>query len=59
MLPLRAVLEDQDRFCNSLGYNHQPYAWLETLCEEMLEEKFGKCCWFVCSDDWNCSTTCN
>ena len=38
---LRDILESGD-FCNSLGYNHAPYAWLETLCDEMIEDKIGE-----------------
>ena len=34
---LRDRLEDD--FCDSLGYNHSPYSWLESLCDEIVEEK--------------------
>lgn len=34
---LRDVLESD--FCNSLGYKHNPYSWLESLCDEIVEEK--------------------
>eukprot|EP00601_Ochromonadales_sp_CCMP2298_P015685 CAMPEP_0173221066 /NCGR_PEP_ID=MMETSP1142-20121109/2518_1 /TAXON_ID=483371 /ORGANISM="non described non described, Strain CCMP2298" /LENGTH=284 /DNA_ID=CAMNT_0014149063 /DNA_START=60 /DNA_END=911 /DNA_ORIENTATION=- len=37
-LSLPPLLDD---FCDSLGYQHQPYSWLETLCDEMAED-FGQ-----------------
>lgn len=39
---LRSILDsDEKSFCDTLGYNHSPYGWLEDLCEEMLEERLG------------------
>eukprot|EP01038_Epipyxis_sp_PR26KG_P004057 gene4057-5800_t len=29
-------------FCNNLGYNHQPYGWIETTCDEMVEDKLNE-----------------
>jgi hypothetical protein len=34
---LKSILEDN--FCTNLGYNHYPYSWLESLCDEMVEDK--------------------
>ena len=39
-LSLKSILE-KDEFCDRLGYNHPKYSWLETLCEEIMEEKIG------------------
>mmetsp|Transcript_34429 Transcript_34429/g.50042 ORF Transcript_34429/g.50042 Transcript_34429/m.50042 type:complete len:277 (+) Transcript_34429:39-869(+) len=38
--PHRVTLREflEDKFCNNLGYNHQPYSWLESTCDEMVEE---------------------
>jgi hypothetical protein len=38
---LRDVLEDET-FCGGTGARHAPpYGWLETVCEEMVEDKIG------------------
>jgi hypothetical protein len=39
-MKLKVFLEEEG-FCNKLGYNHQPYGWLESTCDEMVEEKIG------------------
>jgi hypothetical protein len=40
---LRSILEDEENgFCNKLGFAHKPYGWLESLCDEMMEEKLGR-----------------
>lgn len=40
---LRDVLEDE-AFCGGTGARHAPpYGWLETVCEEMIEDKIGQC----------------
>lgn len=28
-------------FCDRLGYSYQPYAWLEDVCNDMIDEKLG------------------
>jgi hypothetical protein len=28
-----------DSLCQSLGYNHQPYTWLEEICDELLDDE--------------------
>ena len=41
-LSLRSILaSDEKSYCDALGYKHMPYAWIEEVCEEMLEEKLG------------------
>lgn len=30
-----------ENVCESLGFNHQPSAWMEDLCEEMVEDHEG------------------
>ncbi len=37
---LKSVLSDE--FCSSLGYRYYPYQWLETVCEDMIEDKLSK-----------------
>lgn len=37
---LKSYLKDD--FCQSLGYRFLPYQWLETVCEDMVEDKLGK-----------------
>lgn len=32
----------EDEFCGKLGYSHQPYNWIESVCEEMVEDKIGE-----------------
>lgn len=27
-----------EEVCNTLGYNHTPYAWIEDYCEEITED---------------------
>ena len=40
---LRSILDnDENSFCDTLGFTHTPYGWLESLCYEMMEEKLGK-----------------
>jgi hypothetical protein len=46
VLPLHHRYGDQeinrqlvDSLCNSLGYNHQPYSWLEEICDELLDDE--------------------
>lgn len=29
-----------ESLCNSIGFNHQPYSWLENTCDIMLEEHY-------------------
>lgn len=29
----------EDGFCDNMGSNHQPYRWIEDICDEMVEEK--------------------
>ena len=36
---LRDFLEDG--YCNNLGFSYQPYNWLESTCDEMVEDKLG------------------
>jgi len=37
---LRSILDnDENSFCDTLGFTHTPYGWLESLCYEMMEEK--------------------
>lgn len=31
----------EDGYCESLGYFYQPYNWLETTCDLMIEEEIG------------------
>jgi hypothetical protein len=31
-----------DNFCPNLGFNHQPYMFLESVCDEMVEERLGR-----------------
>ena len=31
-----------EKFCETLGMNHQPYEWLEGPCIRMVEDKIGK-----------------
>ena len=31
----------EENYCNNLGFNHQPYNWLETTCDEMIEDRLG------------------
>jgi len=31
----------EEDFCDSLGYNHSPYSWLESVCDEIVEEKIN------------------
>jgi hypothetical protein len=28
--------------CQSLGYGHQPYTWLEEICDEMVDEHLSE-----------------
>ncbi len=37
----------EEGFCNGLGYNHSPYAWLENVCDEMIDDKLGEWCLLV------------
>jgi hypothetical protein len=40
---LEAILgDDEYSFCDTLGYNHSPYVWLESVCEEMLDNRLGE-----------------
>lgn len=41
LLKDKKTLKDrlEDDFCDSLGYNHSPYTWLESVCDEIVEEK--------------------
>ncbi len=36
---LKSYLDDN--FCNNLGFSYQPYAWIEGICDEMIEDKLG------------------
>ena len=31
-----------EHVCESLGFNHQPSAWIEDYCEEIVEDNEGK-----------------
>ena len=50
---MKNILKQEDRYgnneineqlleslCNSLGFNHQPYGWLENTCDIMIEEYY-------------------
>ena len=39
---LVSVLE-RDEYCDRLGFNFPQYSWLESLCEEIMEDKTGRC----------------
>jgi endonuclease III len=32
-----------ENVCESIGYNHQPSAWIEDYCEEIVEDHEGDC----------------
>ena len=32
----------EEKFCSTLGYRHQPYSWLESICDEMIEDYTSK-----------------
>ena len=44
---MKAVTVDQansevvENVCESLGYSHQPSAWMEEYCEEIVDENEG------------------
>jgi hypothetical protein len=31
-----------ESLCQSIGFNHQPYSWLETTCDVMVDEYQGE-----------------
>jgi hypothetical protein len=37
-----SVLDIVENSCEKLGYNHKPYAWMETFCDEMIEDRASK-----------------
>lgn len=37
---LKAILEDD--FCSKVGHNFYPYQWLETICDDMVEDRIRK-----------------
>jgi hypothetical protein len=37
-----SIEEAVEDVCSRVGYNHQPYIWLETVCEEIIDEKLGR-----------------
>jgi hypothetical protein len=41
LVSLKNILDENGSFCNNLGFTHQPYSWLESLCDTMMEEKLG------------------
>jgi hypothetical protein len=42
VISLRSVLESES-FCGRLGANHAPpYGWLESMCEEMVDDRVGE-----------------
>jgi hypothetical protein len=36
-----------DGFCANLGYSYQPYNWIESVCDEMIEDKLGEYFYFI------------
>ena len=37
-----SVFLDDSNFCNNLGLSYQPYQWVETVCDEMVEDHLGE-----------------
>lgn len=31
----------EEDYCNTLGNDYHPYAWLEEMCDEMTEDHLG------------------
>ncbi len=49
--PLSPTIDLVEQVCDRLGTNHQPYAWIESHCDDIVEENAGEClslCLCVC-----------
>eukprot|EP01036_Dinobryon_divergens_P022058 gene22058-30292_t len=44
LLDPRTKLRDflEEGYCNNLGFSYQPYSWLESTCDEMVEENLDE-----------------
>jgi hypothetical protein len=37
-----AIRDVVESVCGMLGYRHQPYSWIETHCEDMVDDRAGR-----------------